>query len=167
MRLFVYLLSCVLLICFASFFFIKKPDGHPWLTINKFIPNTNFTNQAKTFSKNLINKTKSIVGVENSTTIYKWKDEQGVWHYSDKPLSKTPGENISKATVWNVPNNLTVIPVEKPFIPLKNINNPTNTDKNNSDHNIPVSSKVSTLINDAKGIQKLMDQRTKMINENL
>lgn len=167
MKIFVYLLSCVLLISIGSLFVIKKPDGTTWISLDDFSPKTSLIDKAKAFKKNIVSKTKALINIEEDPrTIYKWKDEKGVWHYSDKQLDKSINQENNLSEVWDIPNNLTVIPAEPPFIKSKKID----THKSNTDSvvsNLEKNNKINALINDAKGVQELMGQRTKIIDENL
>jgi len=161
MKTFIYLLSCVLFICLGSLFFLKQPDGTAWLKVSDFDKSSSILSTVDDIKSTIVIKSKSLMeSVTPQEPIYKWQDEQGVWHYSDTQQSG--------AEVYKTPDNLTVTPAEKTVAVTvkKNIstefkNKGTEQSKNNK------LNKVDTLIKDAKGIQQLMDDRIKVIDESL
>jgi len=161
MKTFIYLLSCVLFICLGSLFFLKQPDGTAWLKVSDFDKSSSILSTVDDIKSTIVIKSKSLL--ESATPqepIYKWQDEQGVWHYSDTQQSG--------AEIYKTPDNLTVIPAEK-TVPVSVKNNKAMEAKKNGNEQSKSekSNKVDTLIKDAKGIQQLMDDRTKKIDENL
>jgi hypothetical protein len=57
----------VILACMGPFF-IKGPDGDPLMSLDDLMPATDLVPEAPT-----------------TTTVYKWQDENGKWHFSNDP----------------------------------------------------------------------------------
>lgn len=70
MKLFVKFMSLALIVAVGGLFFIKGPDGQPLLTLGDLKPDTP---QLSTEPG-------------EPTTVYKWKDENGVWQFSSEPV---------------------------------------------------------------------------------
>lgn len=81
------LMMVSLVLGMAGLFVIKKPDGTPWLTINEFLPNSQSIsviteNMSQTLEKVSPPNNDS---KENQHSIYRWRDNNGNWQFSDKP----------------------------------------------------------------------------------
>ena len=68
MKLFSKLMLLLLVVGIAGLFFLKKPNGSPWLDWRDFIPNQ-VTQALK----------------KPAPTLYRWQDEKGQWQYGDTP----------------------------------------------------------------------------------
>ncbi len=160
MKFFLYLLMGVLALSLVGLFVLKKPNGEPWISVSDFTNTSKLTNQIDAIKTQAVSKAQSLLQSEPSNpTIYKWQDDKGVWHYSDKKA-----ENNTSAE-WDVPENMTVIPAIKP-LPKKSNSKSDEPDK--TKRTLPQgSNKISTLINDANNVQAIMDNRTKKIDEQL
>ncbi len=70
MKLFVKFMSLALIAAVGGLFFIKGPDGKPLLTLGDLKPDT----------------PRLSAEPSEPTTVYKWKDENGVWQFSSEPV---------------------------------------------------------------------------------
>ena len=171
MKHFVYLIMCLLMLSFVSLFVLKSPKGKPWLSVSDFYDHnvfaqkfTNFKNSILDNTDSLLNDSKSLISdslnsESQDAPIYKWQDEKGTWHYSDKPQENSEA--------WIKPENLTVIPAIKPLSQkdthsIKDTKTLKPIDKSDIKTN-----KVTELMNDVNNVQQLMDNRTKTIDEQL
>lgn len=171
MKHFVYLIMCLLMLSFASLFVLKSPKGEPWLSVSDFYDHnvfaqkfTNFKNSILDNTDSLLNDSKSLISDSlNSESqdahIYKWQDEKGTWHYSDKPQENSEA--------WIKPENLTVIPAIKPLAPKEIEQNNDNKTFKPINNSAMSTNKVTELMNDVNNVQQLMDNRAKTIDAQL
>jgi len=157
----------VLLLSAAGLFVMKRPDGQTWLSLNEVTPDLQQTKfEVKQFSKDAIKTIKNVFNdeseeVNKNVTVYRWKDEKGNWHFSDKPNEKTEKVILDSSKI-------TVLPSFK-----KDANKTEITsNKNESSFSIPTPTtiapdKIKDLIQDANNIQNLIDNREKQISESL
>lgn len=96
MKFFVYLLSIIVIIALLGLFVLKKPDRQPWLIVDDLSIDTQeiekkvvyYSNKFLAFYENFIKEGDSQV------KIYRWKDSNGNWSYSDDPNSATHSEEV-------------------------------------------------------------------------
>tara|TARA_Y100001934_G_C12177803_1_gene689933 strand:- start:151 stop:609 length:459 start_codon:yes stop_codon:yes gene_type:complete len=69
-KLFVKFMSLALIAAIGGLFFIKGPNGQPLLTFSDLKPET----------------PQLPAELGEPTTVYKWKDENGVWQFSSEPV---------------------------------------------------------------------------------
>jgi hypothetical protein len=132
--------------------FIKGPDGRPLMSWQEFFSAP---------SGGMGSKPSSVSS--DKTTVYKWKDEHGQWHFSDKK-----DEHLEQETVKYDPNANIIqsIPVTKDtqnarVTPLaKKLNAPTTP----SLTTVPMA-EVPELIDQAKQYQGLIDDRNKALEQ--
>lgn len=105
MKLFVKFLLFILVAAFVGQFYVKGPDGKPLLSWQKLFPGKSSP------VANLINKAQS-EGADlgrsnsgNSDTVYKWKDKNGVWQFSQMPPNGSNGASTEKVT-YNYKQNI-------------------------------------------------------------
>ncbi len=163
--------STVLILGCAGLFVLKKPDGTPILSANDFLPDIT---SIVTDAKRLISDAKeaaSSVGddtesnakatAQTQPSIYRWKDSNGQWQFSDTPPANQTAEAM------NVSGNLNkdlVATYEPPTEPT--IENDVTTTSTAGPIPMTVSpDKVSKLIEDADNIQKLMDDRAEQMKQ--
>lgn len=159
MKKFVYLITLILILSIGSLFVLKSPKGKPWLNISDFYDFHAISQKAISIKNTVFNRAESLMNNESDPSIYKWQDEQGVWHYSDK---KQPN-----GKVWIKPQNLTVIPAIEP-LEKEEVKSYTSEKKlNGSGLNTKSGNKVKDLINDTNNVQELMNNRTKNIDKQL
>ena len=167
MKHFLYMLISILILGLGSLFVLKKPDGTTWLSTSDFYNKQKIVSKFNQTKNMINNKITSVFETTDSTQIYKWQDENGVWHYSDQKQSVKSGQPVKNVATWIKPNNLTVIPAINVNEVTKNIKKATNQNNNEQLKNegksiIP--SKVNTLFKDTNNVQSLMDTRTKEID---
>lgn len=159
MKKFAYLLVLITLLSIGSLFVLKSPKGESWLKVSDFYDLQTVYQEVNHLKTSVVSATKSLITHEPDESIYKWQDEQGVWHYSDKKQSNS--------NVWVKPENLTVLPAltpidtneENTFEPGKKVDGSTLLPNNNS--------KIKDLINNTNNVQELMNNRTKNIDKQL
>jgi hypothetical protein len=167
MKLFVYLLSVVVIIALAGLFVIKQPNGQPWLSANEFKPNTQaITEKINTITSKLKKVFESdIAKKDGAVKVYRWKDSKGNWNYSD-----TDNATNSEEVLYD-PKDIIVLPALKPPSPdLTNLTDSTTHKKNtNADPApetlIPSPNKVLELYKDAKNVQSLIDSRQDKLSQ--
>lgn len=166
MKQFLYLMICIVALGLGSLFVLKKPDGQPWLNLSNFYNHQSVTQKVTGFKDTVVNKTNSLLNQGSNSLssgedpiIYKWQDEQGVWHYSDK--------KVENAKAWTKPENLTIIPAIKPLdkAEIKSVKTSSKVEKISSASS--QSNKIKDLINDTNNVQNIMDNRTKNIDNQL
>ncbi len=97
MKLFYKLLIMLLLLACIAPFFIKGPDNRPLMTLGKLklpnfsIPQLPSLTELKLPVVNNRKNTSIPAGVEK-IKIYKWKDRDGIWHFSDHKNPDGPSE---------------------------------------------------------------------------
>lgn len=163
MKHFLYLIIVIVALSIGSLFVLKSPNGKPWLQTADLINLQAISAQLSSVKNSITSKVQSFLHDDTDPQIYRWQDKQGVWHYSD---SKSVNNKA-----WMKPDNLTVIPAIKPLKKVDVINEDKgkNTRSNVSEITSKPSrsNKVKDLINDTNNIQELMNNRTKIIDEQL
>lgn len=161
------LIMGLLVLGMAGLFVIKKPDGSPWLNINDFLPDqSNIAEISQTANKALKSAESSISRSESNTSsnagkIYRWKDQQGNWQFSD-----TPPENLAAETI-QVSGHLNRDLAEPAPVEVQ----PEAASQ--SDTATPVASpltafspeKVQKLMEDTQKVKELMENRDKYLNQ--
>ncbi|MBQ74694.1 MAG: hypothetical protein CMQ20_06670 [Gammaproteobacteria bacterium] len=79
------MILAVFLAC-AGLFFIKGPDGTPLLTIDKLL------GDLPSSPSDLLPKDAKQQAAPAVTKIYKWKDDNGVWQFSNSPVDEKGAE---------------------------------------------------------------------------
>ncbi|MDG2174560.1 MAG: DUF4124 domain-containing protein [Gammaproteobacteria bacterium] len=120
MKLFIKLIMLALILSYASLFVIKKPDGTPVRTLDSLIPSFDFSGSTTKVSDSVnslltvFNNISNGATVEESASnrevkvqareIYRWQDEQGIWHYTDTPPPGVDAKimEIQAPTVMNL-----------------------------------------------------------------
>ena len=142
---FLRMMICIVVIAIAAPFFIPGPNGTPIFTLDMF-----------SFEKPSL---PSFVGSENeasgSQTLYRYQDEQGVWHYTDQPLVDGAIEEIEVSTDIN----LIDAPPELPrnSAPAANI----------SANPLSAVTRGAEVLEDAEQVQQMLDDRLDNMDETL
>jgi hypothetical protein len=135
-------------------FFINKPDGEPIMSF----PTTDNLNPAKFLSSDKPATSGSSFS-PSSTTIYKWQDAQGQWHYGDAPPDNNPSvSTLQVDTNTNIIQSLKIEPDEPEQLegvpaPAKQTLPERLTDGELSFDN------ALNAINDAKMVRDMMESR--------
>lgn len=147
MKLMIKLMVLALIGAVVAPMLIKGPDGRPLMSWQDF-----FSSQSET------PKVSSPTGL---TTVYKWQDAEGNWHFSDRPvvensetLTYNPNANIIQSLVKKEePEQVTVTPFE----PKMKQQGPSLT-------TLPMD-QVPELMDQAKQYQSLIDQRNEALQQ--
>ncbi len=171
MKIFYYLAIGLLILSCAGLFVLKRPDGGAWLNLADIItPIKTKVQMLQSDVANKIRKSTSSVGEQQPETVevFRWQDEKGEWHFSDKIGSNIKGsdKNSASSNVQKIAiktTNLMSIkveqdnskPIEKEHSAQSSANKPLQSSL----------SKIPTLIDDAQNVQTLMDERTKQLDK--
>ena len=166
-----YFMIMVMLIAVAALFVLKRPDGGTWLSAAGITSTAQqqvselqesgkaALQRAKAYGDTLITSESHQQDASKSVKVYRWQDENGQWHYSDSPSEQ--------ASVYELDSSkITVIAAEDTSI----LAPPAKTEKK------PATTALATALNpqavqqvmqDAKHVQQLMDERKKRLDEAL
>ena len=170
---FCYLAVMLLLTSVALLFYIKKPDGKPYLELGMFERYSekvsddvsDFASQgADTLTsqaKKLTEKLSLSKDVNTPVVVYKWQDEQGQWHYAD-----TPHPNYFSIAVSLDPNDITVLPAET-FQADEKQAATVKADETPSTLGVYDPKNVQKMMQDAEQAKQLMEQRNKQLEQQL
>lgn len=170
MKYFTYLAVSVMIIATISLFYIKKPNGQPWLTpslvhseavlikdkvitLSASVLN-DITNEAKQVSKQIAASTFTS---EPQSKIYKWQDAQGQWHFSDVPNKH--GESVK---VELDPSNVNVVVAQDTAIlsgSAKSAVQPFSQKAND----VYTAESIKKLFEDAEKAKQKLEQRSKEV----
>lgn len=173
MKYFAYILIMLLLISITTLFYLKRPDGKSWLSVEQIShTSTKLKSQAVALSNNTLDEAVKLVANTHrdliqktnddfsaSTVIYKWQDQHGQWHYSDQPNPNGKSEKMLLD-----PNDITVVEAEDTSIlkgsaksgQLVVTQNPANA------YNPVV---IKKLFDDAQQVKKKLAERTEQLEK--
>lgn len=171
MKLFIKFLLFVLVLGLAGPFFLRSPNGEPYLDYREFVPSVSsikekangIINTASGSSSDNLPPNEEIQTSDGKVQVYRWQDENGVWQYSDRPPTGIDRQTISVNTNENI-------------LPSQSIAEETENEVEEAQDNseegadialplpltVPVN-QVPQLIEDAKEIQELMNQRSEIL----
>jgi hypothetical protein len=164
-----YMMIMIMLIGLGSLFVLKRPDGKPWLSFGNVMDTIEATSsdvfsQSKRTIEQSINEARALGETQGQPKtqpiIYKWRDAQGNWVYSDKP-------NLSGDSQQHTldPNKVTIMAAEDTAILQELGTKQSDIEPQQSAPSSLNPSDVKKLMKDAQNIQKLMDDRTTRIDE--
>ncbi len=170
---FCYLAVMLLLTSVVLLFYIKKPDGKPYLELSMFQRYSEKVSDevsdlvsqgADTFSKQAQKLTEKLsVSKETNApvVVYKWQNEQGQWHYAG-----TPHPNYVSTAVTLDPNDITVLPAESFQV---DDNQPATVKAGETLSTLGVydSKNLQKMMQDAEQVKQLMEQRNKQLEQQL
>ncbi len=164
MKFFAYLLLFSLSIALLGLFVLKKPNGQPWLSVDNLNSNSVLIEQELSAITSQIKAIYKGFTAENTSEVkvYRWKDAEGTWHYSDKSSAAKKSEEI----ILNS-EDILVLPAYKPS---KNPTKPSLIKGNEDITSHPSTTspnKVTELFKDASNVQKLMDERQQKLSEQI
>ena len=156
MKIFIKLLVLLLILACASPFFIRGPNGKPLMSLNKLkFPELPSIASIKSKS-DLFNSTENSSQAKNKGDIevYKWRDEKGVVHYSDRQDRDKKGKltEIKGISILSSAPASTVEHKEENGLDLPS---PTT---------IPLAN-IPKLIEDAKKVEQVLQQRKQWQDE--
>lgn len=152
----------------AGLFFIKKPDGSAWLSLDDFTPDTS------TIKRSISDAMPDqVVGgsdsnfFEDKVSVYKWKDAEGNWQFSDKPPTGIEAKQVLVGT-----------DVNRDLAPLPPPTRTPSSESSSSGKAVLIKDsgfspttvspdKISKLVDDANGVQELVDKRQQQLEEAL
>lgn len=170
MKYFTYLAISVMLIAVISLFYIKKPNGEPWLT-GTLIKNESAPIKDKMVALSSsafeqltrgINKVadQAMSSSDSQSKIYKWQDEQGHWHFSD-----VPNKNGNSTAVHLDPSDINVVVAEDTSILSGSAKSAVKSFPQRAPE-IYNSESIKKLFEDAEKAKQRLEQRSKEV-ENL
>ncbi len=157
---------CFLLVLgFAGLFVLKKPDGTPWLSLDSIIPDLSIGSIKDTIDDAM---PEQVLGGNDSVPVYRWKDAEGNWQFSDAP---PPESQAAEQIMVGTDVNRDLAPVFTPR-PAETAS-PKKSGKAILIKDSPLSpttispDKISKLVDDAKNVQNLVDDRQKQLDDAL
>lgn len=154
MNLMVKLFITLFVIAFVGLFVLKKPDGTPWLSLNEFMPTT----EGLTIDLPDLPDHNDSSTDASADNIYRWKDENGHWQFSDTPPTGLIAERIEVTGDLNQD-----IAEPPPLIPEQTAEVTTTSVDTSSP--LPIApttispDKIQKLMEDTQNIQNIMDSR--------
>ena len=170
MKYFTYLAVSVMIIAVILLFYIKKPNGQPWLSTSViYSESIEIKDEMVALSSGALDSitlaittaSEKITGatfeLENPKPIYKWQDGQGQWHFSD-----VPNKNGKSEVVKLNPADINVVVAEDTAIlsgSAKSAAQPF-TQRAPEIYN---SESINKLFEDAEKAKKRIEQRSKEV----
>lgn len=179
MKFFIKLLLLLLVLGMAGPFFLKRPDGSPWMTLDQVMPTNELPNseglksqlsyqlqKTKQWFSNTMPKFASESGPDSSsgseaTKVYRWKGSDGSWQLSDQPPADGQAEMILVDPNTNLIQGLSE-PVEEEIVEQTPAQEPS--------VGVPLPmtvplDQVSKLQEDAKKVQEQLNKRNEALEE--
>ncbi len=161
MKLFIKLLIFIVVLGVSGLFVLKRPDGQPWLDIRAFIPD--FKREAAALDgvkQAVVEQFNEVRPKPESTvvTVYKWRNAEGQWTYSDTPPENAESEIIVVNSNTNIVQSE---PLPSPKVEQKSGGNVTVLSEHEPDDESSSLLKggLGNVLQDANNVQKLLDQR--------
>lgn len=170
MKLYVKFLALLLVLALAGPFFLKKPDGTPWMNLDDVLPTRVSIEGHWAKLTNSLSQVTNMAGRElgneqiGKTQVYRWRAADGSLRYSDTPPAVIDGdEHKGVETLFVDPNrNLIQGLPEAPVAP-------ESTEEPAAESSaVPMPMTVSpeqakNLMDDARNIQTLIDERSQAL----
>lgn len=155
--------------------FIMGPDGKPMMTKDDWMPDLSAVQKVISTAKNVAHNGNlaSVEGIQaigesvgetaapaKAQKIYKWKDAKGVWQFSNSP----PPADVKNAQQQDMPkmsNVMQAVKVREAEVPREG---PSRDVSIPFPSTIPLQD-IPKLIDDAKNVQKLADQRQRALDK--
>ena len=141
----------VILACIGPFF-LKGPDGKPLMTLDDWKPEFPEV-LIDLLPKSAKGSLEDEAAVNEPTKVYRWQDEDGIWHFS------TDADDADRGEVMELDGNINTIPA---FVaPVKQESAPSTTASVSampSLTTIPIG-QAQDLIKQAKNLQMTVDSR--------
>ncbi|WP_213611340.1 DUF4124 domain-containing protein [Pseudoalteromonas sp.] len=170
MKYFTYLAISVMVIALISLFYLKKPNGEPWLTgtliknesasiKDKMVALSSDTFEQLTLELKKVGDkiTSSPLASDSQSKIYKWQDEQGQWHFSD-----VPNKNGKSIEVHLDPTDINVVVAEDTAILSGSAKSAAKPFPQRAPE-IYNSESINKLFEDAEKAKKRIEQRSKEV----
>jgi len=158
MKLFLKIMVILVVLACAGPFILKRSDGRPWMTFSDLkapdisVPDISpLTDQVKKLHPTDPDKS------AKQTTVYKWQDGDGVWHFSDKVSTAVPSDEIK------INHNANIVHMEKNEISKETAGIPSKKnivqkEAASLDSKASPYEQLPNLIDLAKNVEKLLDQ---------
>ncbi|MFK7730690.1 MAG: DUF4124 domain-containing protein [Pseudomonadales bacterium] len=169
MKLYHKLILLALVAMLALPMFIVSPNGERLMSWKDWLPDSQALDtaadnlRAVASSNPDLSDTPSLKG---SSKMYSWKDERGVMHFSEEP----PPANIQNAKVRDLPKEVNLMAAVKPREDGRQTGSAVANGAQGKGFNlafpttVPVKD-IPKLVDDAKALQDLADQRTAALKE--
>lgn len=196
MKLFVKLMMFLLVLALAGPFIMRGPDGRPLMTLQDLkLPDFSLptgdsgelTGEAReayiAWSKDegpskgpkvyVIDPDSQEPLLAKAGVYYRWKDQSGVWQFSNLPNPGTPNIVVETDPDANVLQSLSVEKIDEALGRVKEIEPPEGEtgEEDEGGLKIPLPttvpiSEVPELMDQARAVQELVNKRTEMLNSN-
>lgn len=109
MKLIIKLLIILVIGAVAAPLFIKGPDGKPLMQVSDLIPTESLPETVLNqlgitpSSPRVQTPPSSATATQSDSTIYRWQDDNGQWHFSDKAPAHTQSESVTLKPVNTIP----------------------------------------------------------------
>lgn len=196
MKLFVKLMMFMLILALAGPFLMRGPDGRPLMSLKDLkIPDfslpgtppeelsgkeptawigwTKDESEPRQPKVYVIDPNSQEPFVAKAGVFYRWKDSNGVWQFSNVPNPGTPNIVVETDPNANVLQSLSTDKIDEALGRAKPVELAAGEDGEDGEKGpdiplpttIPIA-EVPELINQAKAVQDLVNQRTEMLNKN-
>lgn len=149
--------------------FMIKPNGERMMSWSDWLPDSKALDTAADKLRAVANSNPDFSdtpSLKGSSKMYSWKDERGVMHFSEEP----PPENIQNAKVRDLPKDVNLMAAVKPRERSGQSGSAAASGAQGKGFNlafpttVPVKD-IPKLVDDAKALQDLADQRTAALKE--
>ncbi|MBT4519900.1 MAG: hypothetical protein HOC23_07825 [Halieaceae bacterium] len=158
MGLFIKFIVFLLILGLSGLFFLKRPDGNPWLSIDDFDLSLPLKDIVATQQLERL-KTPTDESEGEGVTVYRWRGEDGSWQFSDV----SPGPGIGEKLTVSTNTNRSIAPLADTAAKPKGDTPEQNT--LNPNQGLPISpttiplDQIPALIEDARKLQIKLDKR--------
>ncbi len=154
-------LCLLLLLGMAGLFYIKNPDGEAWLSAEDLVPEVSMNDL---WPRDLLSKLKGLIrfdasNTEESVPVYRWKNKEGIWVYSDTAPIELEAELIRVSTGANADLYPGLINNEPA------VTRPSS--KNGDAEASPLEGDTANLIKNSKNVERLLQERKRQMDETL
>jgi hypothetical protein len=153
MKRLIFILCLLVAMAFVVPMLMKKTDGTPFIKspLDWFSTSSTDSNNNESSS----NTTQSF---------YKWQDDDGTWHYSDKPPVGKNTETVTVNTNINLIQGFRVDKKKEQPVIEKNSQPQVESSPVALPMTVPIE-KISKILEDANNIQQIMDNRHEQIEQ--
>jgi len=160
MKLFLKFIIFIVVLACAAPFILKRTDGRPWMSFSDLktpdlsVPDISpITDQVRK-----LHNTDSDDVTRHQTTVFKWQDKNGIWHFSDEASTTAESEEI----IINHNTNMVHIDTQGTTVEAPQTKSDESLVNNNTQALDPDSNpyeQLPGLIDKAKNVEQLLNQR--------
>lgn len=145
---FIRMMICIVVIAIAAPFFIPGPNGTPIMTLDMF------KFEKPSVSLPDINLGGGSAEADSNQEVYRYQDENGVWHFTDQQPTQGNAEQIeiSNINLMEAPPPPTVVVEDDPTISVSPLT---------------AISRGAEVMEDAQGVQAMLDSRLEDMDQSL